>query len=316
MEDNLSRILIMFYIKYLDLAMQNSFPLNKKYLIVNADDFGLTEGVNQGILEGFQKGVITSASIMVTGDAFEDAVQKAKENPELAVGIHLTLVAGKSVLTSDQIPSLVDTKGSFYPGYKSFFYKLMGRKIRQLELEQELQAQIERFLDTGLKISHLDSHLHVHHHPALIPLIICLAQKYQIPYIRCSEEMPIRGKKVSFPRWIKAKGLNFVARSTREKILQAGLKTSSYFYGMSHSGHFIEEVWLTFLPQIKDGVTEVMCHPGYEDEALDRQGGDPTYQRKEELKSLTSPKIKEMILRFGIELTNYPKLGTLSAWQG
>lgn len=288
--------------------MVNSLDKNKKYLVVIADDFGLTKGVNSGIVEGFQRGLITGASLMVSGDAFEDAVQKAKENPELAVGIHLTLAAGKSLLPPRQIPTLVDEEGNFYPGYISFFYYLSLGKIRRRDIQQELQAQIEKFLDTGLKISHLDAHLHIHLHPSLISLVLHLAQKYRVSYIRCSEEMRVKEKRWVLSPWIKTEALRLAAGMARKKILKAGLKTSTYFYGIYHSGCFTEETWLTFLPQVKEGITEVMCHPGYEDEELYQQVVDPTYRRKDELKSLTSPKVKEMIARLNIELTNYLKL--------
>lgn len=291
--------------------MLRDFDVNKKYLIVNADDFGLTEGINLGIIEGFQKGIITSASVMVAADAFTDAIQRTKENPGLAVGVHLTLVAGKPVLAPDRISTLVDVGGSFYSGYPSLFYRLLLGKIRITEVEQELQAQVERFLDTGLNISHVDGHLHVHLYPTLFPIVIRLAQKYKIPYIRCSQEMLIQGQKVNFSRRIKATSLNWVAQLARKKIREANLKTSTYFYGMSHSGHLTEEIWLALLPQVQAGVTEVMCHPGYEDEELYHQIIDPTYQRKEELKGLTSPRVKEMMHQFGIELINSLKLEAL-----
>jgi hopanoid biosynthesis associated protein HpnK len=291
--------------------MPDSLDKNKKYLVVTADDFGLTKGVNFGIIEGFQKGLITGASLMVSGDAFEDAVQKAKENPELAVGIHLTLAAGKSLLPPRQIPTLVDEEGNFYPGYTSFFYYLSLGKIRQSDIQRELQAQIEKFLDAGLKISHLDAHLHIHLHPSLISLVLYLAQKYRVSYIRCSEEMRIKEKRLVLSRWIKTEALRLAAGMARKKILKVGLKTSTYFYGIYHSGRFTEETWLTFLPQVKEGITEVMCHPGYEDEELYQQVVDPTYRRKDELKSLTSPKVKEMIARLNIELTNYVKLNQI-----
>src|SRR5262249_27678660 len=147
-------------------------------LIVNGDDFGLSEEVNEGIIRAHREGVLNSCSLMVTGAAFEHAVQLAKQNPSLAVGIHLVTVVGKSVLPSKEIPNLVDEDRNFSndpnrAGLKYFFSRSARRDLRK-----EIQAQFDVFQSTGLPLSHIDGHLHLHVHPVIFSAALEFGQKY------------------------------------------------------------------------------------------------------------------------------------------
>src|SRR5215470_4509625 len=147
-------------------------------LVVNADDFGMSEEVNQAIIRAFKEGVLTSCSLMVTGKAFDQAVRLAKENPGLAVGIHLVTVMGRAALPQSEIPSLVDQEGNFsnnptLAGLK-YYFSSHARK----ELRKELAAQFERFASTGLPLSHIDGHLHLHVHPVIFNAALELGAKY------------------------------------------------------------------------------------------------------------------------------------------
>ena len=143
-----------------------------KKLVVNADDFGLSIKVNEGILCAHQNGILTSTSIMANGMAFQHAVDTWKSNPTLDVGIHLTLVGEKPLLNPDVIPDLVNKKGICHQHAKDFVMKYMMGKISQKQIYQELEAQVVKVLDQGIVISHVDSHQHIHMLPQILSVVI------------------------------------------------------------------------------------------------------------------------------------------------
>jgi hopanoid biosynthesis associated protein HpnK len=157
-------------------------------LIVNADDFGISEEVNEAVIRAFREGVLTSTSLMVTGAAFSQAVELAKENPGLAVGIHLVTVVGQSVLPHSEIPTLVDEQGNFSnnPTLAGLKYYFSPRARR--ELRRELAAQFEKFHSTGLRLSHIDGHLHLHVHPVIFSAALELGVKYGARRMRVPSE--------------------------------------------------------------------------------------------------------------------------------
>src|SRR6185369_9807229 len=157
-------------------------------LIVNADDFGASEPVNEAIIRAFNEGVLTSASLMVTGVAFEQAVMFAKENPGLAVGIHLVTVVGRSVLPHSQVPSLVDQDGNFSNNPTAAGLKYYFSPQARRELRRELAAQFEKFHSTGLPLSHIDGHLHLHVHPVIFNIALELGEKYGAKRMRVPVE--------------------------------------------------------------------------------------------------------------------------------
>ena len=142
-----------------------------KQLIVSADDLGLTPGVNQGILRAFQEGIVTTASLLVTGKAFEEAVALARQNPELDVGLHLTLVEERAVLGHEVLPTQVDETGRFPRTNGEFFRRAFLGRISWDDVEREIAAQIARFQKTGLRLSHVNSHQHLHMFPPVFQIV-------------------------------------------------------------------------------------------------------------------------------------------------
>ncbi len=157
-------------------------------LIVNADDFGISQGVNQGIVEAHLKGILTSTTAMANMPAFDHAVQLKREHPTLAVGVHLNLTAGTPVLPSEKVPDLIDRTGRFLRVDRLLLGLTLGR-IDLRQVEAELSAQVERAIRAGLDPGHLDSHHHVHCHPALHSVAVRLAQRYEISGMRCPVEL-------------------------------------------------------------------------------------------------------------------------------
>ncbi|RMD70078.1 MAG: ChbG/HpnK family deacetylase, partial [Cyanobacteria bacterium J149] len=160
----------------------------RKYVVVNADDFGYSDEVNEAIIEAHQNGILSSTSLMVTAEKAESAVKLAKENPSLGVGLHLVLCCGKSALNPEQIPNLVNKEGFFHDSAAIAGLKYQFIPSARQELKREIKAQLDLFRETGLKLSHVDGHLHLHTHPIVIQILAQLAPEYQIKFIRLPYE--------------------------------------------------------------------------------------------------------------------------------
>ena len=168
-------------------------PRRPVRLVVNADDFGVSERVNSGIVHAHREGVVTATSLMAVGRAFEHAVRLARAVPDLDVGVHLTLVAERPLRPEGS--SLTGTDGRFPPGAGAFTLGWLTGRIRRADVEAEWSAQIERVLASGIRPSHLDSHQHVHVLPGLLDLARELAARYGIPFVR----VPVEGWRLDRP---------------------------------------------------------------------------------------------------------------------
>lgn len=238
-----------------------------KKLIVNADDFGLHTLINQGIIKGHREGFITSTSIMPSADAYEEAVELAKSNPKLGIGIHLTLVGGvKSVLPKEQVSSLLDAEGRFLPDYVAFAKRFYTGGVKGSELEAELRAQIEKALASGLNITHIDSHQHTHVLPGMNGLVRKLCNEYNIKRERIPKEGYTfsGGFQAGLGRKIGRCGLSFCAALAASGADKDGIKHPDYFFGMLAGGHLNAELVGNIIRALPEGVSEIMTHPGLE----------------------------------------------------
>jgi predicted glycoside hydrolase/deacetylase ChbG (UPF0249 family) len=159
-----------------------------KRLIVTGDDFGITPGINLGIIEAHRNGILTSASLVVPGEAFEDAVERFRNYPTLGVGLHLTLTRERPVLHANQVPSLVGSDGRLPRNAFAFVRRYLSGRIAPVEVERELRAQCEKALDANLVLSYLDGHEHIHMWPPILPIALSLAEEYHIQGIRYPRE--------------------------------------------------------------------------------------------------------------------------------
>lgn len=248
-------------------------------LLVNADDFGLSEGINRGIIEAHQHGIVTSASLMPTSWAFDIAVHAARENPGLALGVHLTLVEEDS-LTGIEIPK----------SYVELAKGLIRGKIRAERLRVEMVAQIKRCLEAGVKLAHIDSHQHVHLLPQLLPIVIDLAKEYGIPRVRVPLDSPRAGS-----RFFGKLVLCQLSRSALGKVRTAGLNATDHARGLFESGSLDEEKLLRLLDRLPEGTTELMCHPGYEDDMTRQAYAHWKFHWEDEVKALTSARVVERV---------------------
>lgn len=278
-----------------------------KYLIINADDFGLHEYINAGIIKGFQEGCITSTSLMCSAPAFSNAVDLAKENSGLGIGIHLTLVGGvRPMLPSDRIPSLLDEKGLFTPDYVLFVKRFMAGLVKKSEIKAELAAQIECALHTGLPITHVDSHQHLHVLPGIIDIVIELCNSYGIAKVRVPAENILwrGGYAVNLGRFVGRFGLTVCAEMAKKKLLKAGLKFPEHFFGMLAGGNLDGKLVRRIIAELPDGVSEIMTHPGMHSSDLSKLffWG---YHWEKELAAFLEPETKAEIKEQRISLINF-----------
>ncbi|MFH1861701.1 MAG: ChbG/HpnK family deacetylase [bacterium] len=279
-----------------------------KLLIVNADDLAIHPAVNRAVFRAHLEGIVRSTTILVGGPAFEAAVKETKQLPELGVGIHLCLVEMRPVALLDAIPSLIDRSQHLPPSYGVFIKKYFSGRIRLEHIARELEAQIQRALDYGLKPTHLDSHQHLHILPGISTLVAELAKKYGIMRIRIpAEDTPIPSVKAGFVRRIQQKLVYKLAQHQRRQYQRAGLWGADHFVGFNCGGNFHLEHWKSLLPVLKGGVTEIMVHPGDDNRALEAEIGSG-YHWTEELDALINPGVKSFLLENQVKLIHFGEL--------
>ena len=253
-----------------------------RYLIVNADDFGFTRDVNQGIVDAHKNGVLTATTLMANGDAFEDAVRLAAQTPTLDVGCHLVLVQGDSVLTRKTLP----------PGPRELIGALLAAR---LDPYLEFKAQIEKLLRAGVLPSHLDTHKHTHVLPAVFSAAVRVAEEFSVPFIRLpfdSGWAPVR----PLDRWY------------RRKLSLRKLGSTDHFVGFRLTDHLSEETLAQTVRALGRGWTELMCHPGYLGDELRGAQTRLKEERQRELNALTSPSVRQLVTECNVVLGNYREL--------
>lgn len=275
-------------------------------LIVNADDFGLSEEINKGIVKSYEEGILTSASIMTNGSAFNQAVELSKQFPNLDLGIHLTLVKEKPLLPISMVSSLVNDEGKFYYNSIAFTRNYFSRKIKIQQVEKELDLQIKTILECGLKISHLDSHQHLHMLPGIFKIVKKLSLKYQIPFIRLVNEkfrsymFKLNNRVIKIPEIIVFKLLSNINNKEWKN-------SSNFFTGFFFDGDFNESNFLAVLSNLPEkGIIELMCHPGMNMKANIKK--QKTYHSISEVDALTSIEARRIIETKNIKLVNYKDL--------
>jgi chitin disaccharide deacetylase len=276
-----------------------------KQLIVNADDLGLTPAVNRGVVRAFQDGIVTSASLLVTGSAFEDAVALARQNPELDVGLHLALVEERAVLGPDVLPTLVDETGRLPRTSAEFIRRAILGGINWLEVEREIAAQIALFQETGLRLSHLDSHQHLHMFPPVFQIVRRLAHWAENVWIRNPVGPWRKSPDTSLGRWMQRLGLNLTCLAARGLHDGSQPQMSDGLYGFEVSGCLTRSALERIFRSIPHGLYELVCHPGEDDADTRTQYSHWGYRWAEELETLTSPETQVALKKHGIALTSF-----------
>lgn len=278
-----------------------------KRLLVNADDFGRHELINQAVEHGVRKGCLRSATLMPGGLAFDSAVAVAKRQKELGVGIHFTLVNGYPVLPPAEIPSLVTADGVFWEDHTAFVKKFLTGHIRLDEVKAELSAQLRKMERAGLSISHADSHQHMHTLPGIIDIVLDLVQAAGIRAIRAPRTPLFCGAFGGIGQLIGRLGLGTLARAAARKARRRGLAVPDHFAGIVAGEAVSEPYLLDIVRQLKPGVTEVMMHPGTDNGVLIPEcGWDHDFEA--ELMAIVSPAVEKLAAGEQAEFINFRSL--------
>jgi len=273
----------------------------ERRLIVNADDYGASAAVNVGVARAHEGGLVTSATLVAGGAAFDDAVARLDALPALGVGVHLTLCHDLPVLGHAAAPTLVDEDGRLPPDAAAFTRRFFRGAISSADVARELRAQLARVRDAGVRITHLDSHQHLHHLPGVGPLVIALAREFGVGAVRVGVTPvwpPRRG-------WLgRQVALRLMAEAFAARARRAGLRTPDRLAGQGEAGALTAPWLCRLVAALPPGTTELLCHP-----ATARVVGDPpTFDRPAELAAVTAPEVRAAAREAGVRLINFAAL--------
>jgi chitin disaccharide deacetylase len=257
-----------------------------KRLVVNADDFGFTRDVNQGIVEAHCRGILTATTLMATGEAFEHAVQLARENPSLDVGCHLVLVGAP-------------------PLPRTVLELTRALAAGRIQIFDELTAQVRRILDEGLRPTHLDTHKHTHLLPPVLDAVARISEEYKIPWVRRPFDFPMTPAGVSWTKRATSRAFRVVRRRFARVLARHGCRSTDHFAGFQITGRYTASDLARLIRSLPEGSTEFMCHPGFCTAELRGARTRLKESRERELHALTSPEARAALDESGVKLVNY-----------
>ena len=282
-------------------------------LIINADDFGLTSGINRAILHAHSAGAVTSATLMANGPAFAEAARAAESAPRLSIGCHVVLVDGIPVLEASRVRTLATTRANrLRDGFGGFALAAIRRKLSRQEIEAEAIAQIRKLQSAGIAVSHFDTHKHVHMLPQVLHPLLRAAGACGIRAVRNPFEplhlSHLATRPAFWKRGSEVAILRTFARSFRQAVTQAGMITPDGTLGVMATGSWGERVLRYIIENLSDGTWELVCHPGYLDQDLLSTRTRLRHSRAKELELLMSPSTRDLFASNGIELISYRDL--------
>ena len=283
-------------------------------LIINADDFGFTSGVNRAIAEAHAHGVVTSSTLMSGGPAFPEAVQLAKELPQLSVGCHVVLIDGLPALTADKIPSLTRAD-KFRDGLKAFATRALTGRITAHEIAAEAAAQIRKIQAAGIAVSHVDTHKHTHIFPQILRPLLRAATECGVRAIRnpFGPRFPLQSSRLwarpsLWTRYAEVRILRRFSGEFHDAAAREGFATPDGTLGIEVTGSLDETLFQALAQSMPPGTWEFVCHPGYDDADLRAARTRLRESREIELRVLTLPTAREVLAKEGIELISYRNL--------
>jgi len=286
-----------------------------KEVILNADDFGLTPGVNEGIVRAHRDGILSSTTLMANGLAFGDAVALAKENPKLGVGCHLVLIGGRPVAPAEKVQSLIDRNGNLPSTLPGFVAKVSSGKIRKDEIATELRAQIEKIRAAGIEPTHVDTHKHTHAHPRVLSVVCQVAKecginriRQPIESLRNSWQTTASDREGTSAQFVAAAAVRSIAPKFRATLKKFGMTTPQHFLGLAMTGKVGPQTLRKMVESLADGTTEIMFHPGVYDDSLAETGTRLLMERELELKALTDPGVRDTLAERGVRIISYREL--------
>ena len=278
-------------------------------VIINADDFGIHEEVNAAVIHAHKQGVLTSTSLLASGPAFAEAVTLAGQCPSLGIGIHLCLVGSlPTVLPPHQVSTLVDADGLLPESYVGFIKKAYAGQIDYNEVYDELDSQIRKILATGLPITHVDSHQHLHVLPPIWKIVQALMKEHGLHRLRTPRESYTFKMLQAAPvRVMGRNGLTYLSQKAARDARRLHFTTTDYFWGMVDGGHMNEANLAYILKGLPFGVHEIMMHPGRDSEILG-QRFTWGYHWHDEYDALLSERIRQLAADRNIEFINFGDL--------
>lgn len=274
-------------------------PSGPGRLVVNADDFGRSLSINEAVIRAHQEGILTTASLMVAGDAASDAVSRAHQCPNLGVGLHLTLVHGRAALPADRIPGLADHNGDFSNNAPLAGWRYWSQPGLREQLRSELAAQFDRFHQTGLVLDHVNGHLHLHLHPVVFDLLVENASAWGIRRMRLTRDSLAASFRYTQGhlayRLSHAMIFGWLSRRAAPQFQRLGWRHTHRVFGLLADGRVDESCLLRLLPHVPAGDSEVYSHP-----SLDRF--------RHEFDALVSPRIRAKVAELGLQLIRYQDL--------
>ena len=280
-----------------------------KYLIVSADDLGLSESIDRGIIKGYEEGIVTCLNVLPTGSKFYEAMALLRVTKAKEVSAHLALTETGPVSEADKIPSLIAEDGAFHKSYIGFLSDFLQKKIDRDQVYIELKNQVERIREASFPITSLSSHQHIHMLPGILEIFIRLAKEYNIPSIRYLHNdrfsYPYSAKKI-FKKII----LGYFDKRLKKSLDDSAIIYTDNFLGFFDSGNVQEETLVKMLNNLSEGTTELVTHPGYiSAEVLDRC----VFHRncETDLAALTSRRVKKIIADNGIKLITFGEFAKL-----
>jgi len=258
-------------------------------LVVNADDFGFTRDVNQGIVEAHGKGILTATTLMATGPAFEDAVRLAKENPTLDIGCHLVLVGAP-------------------PFPKTVPQLMRALALGRIRVYDELASQVGRISDAGLKPTHLDSHKHTHVLPPVLEAVARISEEYRIPWVRRPFDFPLQPGEIPWRKRTVNRALGAVRGRFESVLARHGCRSTDHFAGFQFTGQVDAASVVALIHALPEGSTEFMCHPGCCTDELRAASTRLKESREQELRALTAHEVRAALAEAGVELVSYREL--------
>ncbi len=287
-------------------------------LIVNADDFGFTSGVNRAIVEAHAHGIVTSSTLMANGPTFEEAVKLAKTVPDLSVGCHVVLIDGQSLLDAKRLPTLTAAQqggNQFRDSLKIFAARALTGRLNPSEIEAEATAQIHKLQSAGISVSHVDTHKHTHLFPSVLRPLLRAAQACGVHAVRnpFGPRRPLRSSELLarpnlWARYAEVRILRTLAGKFRRTAKQEGFTAPDGTLGVVVTGVLDEKLFRHLAATIPEGTWEFVCHPGYYDEELQRTNTRLRLSRETELRVLTMPEVQGLLADSEIELISYRDL--------
>ncbi len=292
-------------------------------LIINADDFGLTSGVNRAIVEAQDHGIVTSATLMANAGAFDEAAGMARSiaasGSIFSVGCHVVLLDGEPLLPANRVPSLLQSDagngGRLRESLNRFLVASFRHKLNSDEIEAEAMAQMERIQQAGVQVTHFDTHKHAHMFPSVLRPLLRAARARNITAVRNPFgqvwPLPLSSLLRTRQAWKRLAQLNVLrsfAVEFRREVTAHGLRTTDGSVGVLVTGVLDLKLFTAIVEAIPEGTWEFVTHPGYNDTDLDKVRTRLRRSREQELRLLTSPETKELLQRQGIELISYGEL--------